>query len=129
VPVSENDLVFNLCCLQKRSARKRFRKSILDKWPDCAYCGRPKPSTLDHVLAQSKGGKNERHNLVGCCGECNLLKSDTPWFMWFRSQDFWTIEREEKILDWVNQQEIKSSPPMLTDWMEYETLLLLPKTA
>ena len=128
MPVSENDLVFNLCCLQKRSARKRFRKSILDKWPDCAYCGRSKPSTLDHVLAQSKGGKNERHNLVGCCGECNLLKSDTPWFMWFRSQDFWTIEREEKILDWVNQQEIESSPPMLTDWMEYETLLL-PKTA
>tara|TARA_B100000902_G_scaffold215978_1_gene205391 strand:- start:896 stop:1012 length:117 start_codon:yes stop_codon:yes gene_type:complete len=38
------------------------------------------------------------------------------------------MEREEKILDWVNQQEIKSSPPILTDWMEYETLLL-PKTA
>jgi 5-methylcytosine-specific restriction endonuclease McrA len=111
VPVSENDLVFNLCCLQKRSARKRFRKSILDKWPDCAYCGRSKPSTLDHVLAQSKGGKNKRYNLVGCCGECNLLKS-----------------REEKILDWVNQQEIESSPPMLTNWLEYEAIFL-PKTA
>jgi hypothetical protein len=48
--------------------------------------------------------------------------------VWYRSQDFWTIEREEKILDWVNQQEIESSLPMLTDWLEYETLLL-PKTA
>tara|TARA_R100001463_G_scaffold4165_4_gene15999 strand:+ start:2692 stop:2808 length:117 start_codon:yes stop_codon:yes gene_type:complete len=38
------------------------------------------------------------------------------------------MEREEKILDWVNQQEIKSPPSILTDWMEYETLLL-PKTA
>jgi len=37
-------------------------------------------------------------------------------------------EREEKILDWVNQQEIESSPPVLTDWLEYEALFL-PETA
>ena len=122
--VSENDLLFNLCCLQKRSARKRFRRSILDKWPECAYCGRPKPSTLDHVIAQSKGGTTDKHNLVGCCGECNLVKSDAQWFTWFRSQDFWTLEREERILDWVNQREMEAPTPVFTNWMDYETLLL-----
>ena len=122
--VSENDLVFNLCCLQKRSARKRFRRTILDSWPECAYCGRAKPSTLDHVVPQSKGGKTVKNNLVGCCGECNLLKSDISWFVWFRGQDFWTPEREAAILSWVNQQDVVETLPVFTKWMEIDTLLL-----
>ena len=60
----ENDLVFNLQCLQKRSARKRFRRRILDEWPSCAYCGRPNPTTLDHVTPRAKGGKTKKNNEV-----------------------------------------------------------------
>ena len=91
---SELDLVFNLQCLQKRSARKRFRKSILDEWPECAYCGRKHPTTLDHVIPRAKGGKQDRRNLIGACGACNLEKSDLDWFVWYRGQVFWTPERE-----------------------------------
>ena len=125
---SEQDLVFNLQCLQKRSARKRFRRSILEQWPCCGYCGRPKPSTLDHVHPQARGGKTIKNNLIGACADCNLVKSDTPWFEWYRAQEFWTVEREERILDWVNQREFEPPSSVFTNWME-PTALLLPEAA
>ena len=121
---SELDLVFNLQCLQKRSARKRFRKSILDEWPECAYCGRKHPTTLDHVIPRAQGGKQHRQNLIGACGACNLEKSDQPWFEWYRSQIFWTLEREERILSWINQPEFEPPSPVFVNWMEKGTLLL-----
>ena len=121
---SEHDLVFNLQCLQKRSARKRFRRSILDEWPECAFCGRAHPTTLDHVIPRAKGGKTVRDNLIGACGACNLEKSDQPWFIWYRSQIFWTQEREDRILSWINQPIPEPPSPVFTNWMHRETLLL-----
>jgi len=121
---SELDLVFNLQCLQKRSARKRFRRSILDEWPECGYCGRHNPSTLDHVIPRACGGKTNKHNLIGACADCNLLKSDTDWFTWYRSQEFWTSEREDKILSWINQPEFEPPSPVFVNWMEPGALLL-----
>ena len=125
----ENDLVFNLQCLQKRSARKRFRRSILDEWPECAYCGRKHPTTLDHVVPRARGGKQDRNNLIGACGACNLEKSDLDWFVWYRGQVFWTPEREDRILSWINQQPEPDPPSVVwTNWMEPKALLL-PETA
>ena len=103
--MSERDLIFDLTCLQKRSARKKFRRQILDEWGCCAYCGRSKPSTLDHVVPKARGGKTTKENLIAACADCNLIKSDTDWFTWFRAQEFWTPYREEKIFDWVNQSD------------------------
>tara|TARA_R100000734_G_C3318856_1_gene113579 strand:+ start:1223 stop:1612 length:390 start_codon:yes stop_codon:yes gene_type:complete len=121
----ENDLVFNLQCLQKRSARKRFRRSILDEWPECAYCGRKHPTTLDHVIPRAKGGKQDRNNLIGACGACNLEKSDFNWFVWYRGQIFWTVEREDRILTWINQRTEPDPPlPDFVNWMGKGTLLL-----
>jgi hypothetical protein len=122
---SELELVFNLQCLQKKSARKRFRRSILDDWPECAYCGRHNPTTLDHVVPRAGGGKHTRTNLIGACGACNLEKSDTPWFGWYRSQIFWTPEREDKILRWINQVDPSTVPPLWTQ-QSSEGILALP---
>lgn len=123
--VSERDLIFDLTCLQKRSARKKFRRQLLDEWGCCAYCGRSKPSTLDHVVPKARGGKTTKENLIAACGACNLEKSSQPWFEWYRAQDFWSLEREDRILRWVNQPEIL--PPVLvpTPWAQQ----LLPLTA
>lgn len=101
--MSESQLLFDLQCLQKRTARRKFRKDIFDSWEGCAYCGRPKPSTLDHVYPKSKGGMTVKQNLVASCADCNLRKSDLDFMEFFRSQDFWTFEREQRILSWVNQ--------------------------
>ncbi len=121
---SELELVFNLQCLQKKSARKRFRRSILDDWPECAYCGRHNPTTLDHVVPRAGGGKHTRTNLIGACGACNLEKSDTPWFEWYRGQIFWTPEREDRILSWINQTDPNPPSSVYINWMEREALLL-----
>ena len=125
---SEQDLVFSLQCLQKRSARKRFRRSILDEWPECAYCGRKHPTTLDHVVPRAKGGGQDRRNLIGACGACNLEKSDMPWFEWYRGQIFWTPEREDRILSWINQPDPSPPSPVYINWME-RGALLLPEAA
>lgn len=44
----------------------------------CVYCGNSKRQelTIDHLIPQSKGGKNEWNNLVTCCKTCNNNKGD-----------------------------------------------------
>ena len=45
----------------------------------CAYCDsnqQKKELTLDHVVPQSKGGKNEWTNLITSCKKCNNNKGD-----------------------------------------------------
>ena len=110
-----SDYLFNLECLQKGNARKRFRRDIFSAWHNkCAYCGCEQGSTLDHVEPRAKGGKTERKNLISCCGSCNLDKSSEDWFIWFRRQEFWTVERENEILLWICQTNetaiVKSEP-------------------
>jgi 5-methylcytosine-specific restriction endonuclease McrA len=41
----------------------------------CAYCGR-KADTVDHVIPKSKGGTEEKTNLVACCKRCNSVKNN-----------------------------------------------------
>ena len=45
---------------------------------ECVYCGEddPRTFTLDHVIPQSKGGKNSWDNLVTACKRCNGEKAD-----------------------------------------------------
>ncbi len=45
---------------------------------ECVYCGDStrKTLTLDHVIPQSKGGKDSWDNLVTACKRCNSEKSD-----------------------------------------------------
>ena len=44
----------------------------------CGYCGR-KATTVDHIIPQSRGGKNTWLNTVAACNGCNQQKADrTP---------------------------------------------------
>lgn len=73
----------------------------------CAYCGKPqgraKTDRLDkdHVIAFSKGGKTERHNIVPACKKCNRGRGNREWRTWYKSQDFYDTSREEKIDKWI----------------------------
>ena len=67
----------------------------------CAYCSRVKDITVDHILALSKGGANERRNIIPCCSKCNSSKSDTSVTTWFPKQKSYTEERAAKILQWI----------------------------
>ena len=44
----------------------------------CIYCG-ARADTVDHLLPQSRGGRNTWENLAACCQRCNHRKADrTP---------------------------------------------------
>ena len=50
---------------------------------ECAYCGAPARST-DHVLPRSRGGGDDKANIVPCCYRCNSSKSNRTPDEWLR---------------------------------------------
>lgn len=77
----------------------------------CAYCGvaqgRAKADRLDkdHVIAFSKGGKTERHNIIPACRKCNRGRGNREWRSWYREQDFYSADNEKKIDEWIEPLE------------------------
>ena len=67
--------------MNKRTKPTRKEIFIRDNM-SCMYCGQRlglDEMTLDHVIPKSRGGKDCYSNLVCCCEDCNLVKSDkTP---------------------------------------------------
>lgn len=66
----------------------------------CAYCGsKSKQLTLDHVVAESKGGIKSRKNLVPACARCNKSKGSkhlTDWYI--ATLPFYCEKRLQKIM-------------------------------
>ncbi len=56
------------------------KRDVLDRDKHtCVYCGKAGATTVDHVLPQSRGGRNSWENLAACCRSCNHRKADrTP---------------------------------------------------
>jgi hypothetical protein len=66
---------------RKRIFLPKRRNVFLRDSYTCQYCGCENLGllTLDHVLPQSRGGKNTWENLVCACRDCNLKKGNrTP---------------------------------------------------
>jgi 5-methylcytosine-specific restriction endonuclease McrA len=76
---------------EKKSIRKHARRALesncigshtIQEWVDkkaqydnrCAYCGKRKSLTKDHIIPLSKGGSNYIQNIVPCCMDCNRHK-------------------------------------------------------
>ena len=109
-PVYEriSDYLFNMSALTRREARKQWRDAIKDSWNNrCAYCGKPPIDdaslTVDHVRPKSAGGEDRTSNCIPACLECNQDKSSQEWVAWFRMQDFYTIESEWRIRQWLSR--------------------------
>lgn len=73
-------------------ARQQFRtiKPKIDKQDYCPYCSKKIIGTshLDHIHPLSKGGLNVTENLVDCCADCNLKKSDKGVFQFCKEQGY-----------------------------------------
>ncbi|WP_206602760.1 HNH endonuclease signature motif containing protein [Streptomyces sp. M41(2017)] len=65
----------------------RVRRQVLDA--NCAYCGGPFPTEVDHVIPVAQGGSGDLSNLAAACEPCNREKLDfTPaeWRAWRESE-------------------------------------------
>ena len=99
------DLMFDLSCLSKQVAKRRFRKSIKYGWGGfCAYCRCNRATTLDHLKPKSRGGSSLRSNLIPACRECNHAKGSQPWLVWFQEQTFYNETAKELIEEWISNK-------------------------
>lgn len=98
-------------CLTSGEAKRRWRKAIKEAWDNrCCFCGQPpisdKSLTIDHLRPRSKGGEDVSHNCLPACLEHNQSKGSSDWQPWFRSQDFYSLEREARIIFWLKQSRL-----------------------
>jgi len=99
------DLMFNLDCLSKGSAKRKFRKSIKYGWGGfCAYCRCERATTLDHLKPKARGGSSLRSNLVPACRSCNHSKASENWLEWFQRQEFYNKVAQELIEEWISNK-------------------------
>ena len=105
---SPRHYLFNLYTTSSAEANRLWRRKIKERWDyKCAYCGSEDNITIDHVLARSKGGKDITKNVVCCCHSCNQSKAQTPWEDWYYSQEFFSFDMYNNIIEWM-----KPDPPI-----------------
>ena len=99
------DLMFDLSCLSKQVAKRRFKREIKYGWGGlCAYCRCNRADTLDHLKPKSKGGSSLRSNLIPACRSCNHSKGSMPWLVWFQQQQFYNEVAKELIEEWISNK-------------------------
>ena len=99
------DLMFDLSCLSKQVAKRRFRKSIKYGWGGlCCYCRSNRATSLDHIKPRSKGGSSLRSNLLPACQSCNHNIGSRPWLEWFKEQSFYNETAKELIEEWISNK-------------------------
>jgi len=104
-----DDYLYNLETVSSSQAKRLWKNSIKDEWNrKCAYCGSEKNLTLDHIIPQCRGGKDIKTNVVCACKSCNLLKGYKDLKDWFSSQNFFTDEKMNAIIEWMKEDDSSS---------------------
>lgn len=96
-----------MSALTRREARQQWRDSIKEAWNNrCAYCGNPpiddRSLTIDHVKPRCRGGEDRTSNVIPACESCNSHKGSCEWVGWYRMQEFYSIEGELRIRQWLS---------------------------
>lgn len=98
---SPDDFLFYLKTTSPSEAKKIFKRTIKEEWNNtCCYCGNTDNLTLDHIIPKIKGGKDIKSNLVCACNSCNRRKGHSIMEDWYRSQEFFSEHRLNKIKNW-----------------------------
>lgn len=69
----------------------------------CAYCGAQENLTVDHIVALAAGGTNDVNNIIPSCLSCNCSKGSRNMHSWYTKQAFFSEERYEKILYYIEE--------------------------
>ena len=97
------ELMFDLQCLSKGSAKRRWREDIRYSWGGlCAYCRTTRADSIDHIRPRCCGGSSLRSNCLPCCTSCNHSKGSENWLTWYQRQDFYNEVVCELITEWVS---------------------------
>lgn len=70
----------------------------------CVYCGTKKNLNIDHVIPQSKGGRNTFENTVTSCVRCNSRKGDRTLReskMFYKSRHF--IPYQPTVMEFIKK--------------------------
>lgn len=70
----------------------------------CAYCGSEENLTHEHFIPLSKNGNYTTDNIIPSCGSCNYSKSDSDFYEWYPKQSFYSVERQNKIIKYLESQ-------------------------
>lgn len=98
--------VFNLQTTSSAEAKRLWRSKIKEEWGyECAYCGSQDKLTIDHIVPKAKGGPDFTKNLLCACHDCNQDKAYSPMEDWYLSQEFFNVDRYEKIKKWMKPEE------------------------
>lgn len=97
--------VFNLQTTSSAEAKRLWRSKIKEEWGyECAYCGSQDNLTIDHIVPKAKGGPDFTKNLLCACHDCNQDKAYSPMEDWYLSQEFFNVDRYEKIKKWMEPE-------------------------
>ena len=99
---------------QKRRTRKLLLIATLTdtQWSQiknsfnnkCAYCGKELPLAQEHFIPLSKGGEYTLNNIIPSCKHCNSSKCDRDFFSWYLKYEYYSKERETKILKYLHYE-------------------------
>jgi 5-methylcytosine-specific restriction endonuclease McrA len=122
-------------CIRRSSRRRRrareagapgdftyaqIMRQYLKQGQVCAYCntkpvGLPDP---EHVLALSRGGRNDMTNLVAACRPCNTDKGDLTLEEWAASRQRRGLSKVSTNLDGLAYMSIVKREPDRASWNE-----------
>ena len=107
----------NEICLKAQHKRRAKLKSnggeyTLEQWNEClnffnntcAYSGAElnKDNTnVEHIIPISKGGTSNITNIVPALDSVNFSKNASDMLEWYKEQPYFSEERLNKILDWI----------------------------
>ena len=99
--------VFNLYTTCSAEAKRLWRQKIKEEWDwECAYCGSEHKLTIDHIVPRAKGGTDFTKNCLCACHKCNQDKAYSPMEDWYLSQEFFDIDRYERIQKWIEPEPV-----------------------
>ena len=101
-----NQYLYELQTTSPAEAKRLWRRKIKEKWDyECAYCGSTHELTIDHIVPKAHGGTDFTRNCLCACHKCNQDKSYSPMEDWYLSQEFFDIDRYERIKNWMKPEE------------------------
>lgn len=118
VVLTHHQYLQNMTCLTSSEAKRQWRKAIKAEWGNrCAFCDCPpiddKSLTIDHLKPRSKGGESTSRNCLPACEAHNRSKGSSDWRPWYREQSFYAVEREAKILFWLDHSRLPTEDELL----------------